>query len=285
MWIADQWQDYQVLDTSDGEKLERWGQYILVRPDPQVIWNTPKRSRGWKNYDARYARSNTGGGQWLNRNLPERWQIGYGELNFNLKPMNFKHTGVFPEQAVNWDFMAAKIRAAGRPVRVLNLFAYTGGATLACAAAGASVVHVDAAKGMVQWARDNAKLSGLEGAPVRWIVDDCKKFLEREIRRGSRYDGIVMDPPSYGRGPGGEVWKLEESVYELCRLAAQVLAGDALFLLLNSYTTGLSASVMEYLLAVTAGARGGKTSSSEIGLPVTANGLVLPQGSTAIWER
>ncbi|GKH51624.1 SAM-dependent methyltransferase [Eubacteriales bacterium] len=285
MRYSKDWSDFELLDASGGEKLERWGSVILARPDPQVIWDTPKGSE-WGRVNARYHRSATGGGSWEIRSLPRpEWEVSYRELRFHIRPTGFKHTGLFPEQAVNWDFMAAKIRAAGRPVRVLNLFAYTGGATLACAAAGASVVHVDAAKGMVQWARDNAKLSGLEGAPVRWIVDDCKKFLEREIRRGSRYDGIVMDPPSYGRGPGGEVWKLEESVYELCRLAAQVLAGDALFLLLNSYTTGLSASVMEYLLAVTAGARGGKTSSSEIGLPVTANGLVLPQGSTAIWER
>lgn len=285
MRYSKDWSDFELLDASGGEKLERWGSVILARPDPQVIWDTPKGSE-WGRVNARYHRSAAGGGSWEIRSLPRpEWEVSYRELRFHIRPTGFKHTGLFPEQAVNWDFMAAKIRAAGRPVRVLNLFAYTGGATLACAAAGAGVVHVDAAKGMVQWARDNAKLSGLEGAPVRWIVDDCKKFLEREIRRGSRYDGIVMDPPSYGRGPGGEVWKLEESVYELCRLAAQVLAGDALFLLLNSYTTGLSASVMEYLLAVTAGARGGKTSSSEIGLPVTANGLVLPQGSTAIWER
>ena len=285
MRYSKDWSDFELLDASGGEKLERWGSVILARPDPQVIWDTPKGSE-WGRVNARYHRSAAGGGSWEIRSLPRpEWEVSYRELRFHIRPTGFKHTGLFPEQAVNWEFMAAKIRAAGRPVRVLNLFAYTGGATLACAAAGASVVHVDAAKGMVQWARDNAKLSGLEGAPVRWIVDDCKKFLEREIRRGSRYDGIVMDPPSYGRGPGGEVWKLEESVYELCRLAAQVLAGDALFLLLNSYTTGLSASVMEYLLAVTAGARGGKTSSSEIGLPVTANGLVLPQGSTAIWER
>ncbi|MBC8574873.1 class I SAM-dependent methyltransferase [Yanshouia hominis] len=285
MRYSKDWSDFELLDASGGEKLERWGSVILARPDPQVIWETPKGSE-WGRVNARYHRSAAGGGSWEIRSLPRpEWEVSYRELRFHIRPTGFKHTGLFPEQAVNWDFMAAKIRAAGRPVRVLNLFAYTGGATLACAAAGANVVHVDAAKGMVQWARDNAKLSGLEGAPVRWIVDDCKKFLEREIRRGSRYDGIVMDPPSYGRGPGGEVWKLEESVYELCRLAAQVLAGDALFLLLNSYTTGLSASVMEYLLAVTAGAKGGKTSSSEIGLPVTANGLVLPQGSTAIWER
>ena len=285
MRYSKDWSDFELLDASGGAKLERWGSVILARPDPQVIWETPKGSE-WGRVNARYHRSAAGGGSWEIRSLPRpEWEVSYRELRFHIRPTGFKHTGLFPEQAVNWDFMAAKIRAAGRPVRVLNLFAYTGGATLACAAAGANVVHVDAAKGMVQWARDNAKLSGLEGAPVRWIVDDCKKFLEREIRRGSRYDGIVMDPPSYGRGPGGEVWKLEESVYELCRLAAQVLAGDALFLLLNSYTTGLSASVMEYLLAVTAGAKGGKTSSSEIGLPVTANGLVLPQGSTAIWER
>ena len=285
MRYSKDWSDFELLDASGGEKLERWGSVILARPDPQVIWETPKGSE-WGRVNARYHRSAAGGGSWEIRSLPRpEWEVSYRELRFHIRPTGFKHTGLFPEQAVNWDFIRAKIRAAGRPVRVLNLFAYTGGATLACAAAGASVVHVDAAKGMVQWARDNAKLSGLEGAPVRWIVDDCKKFLEREIRRGSRYDGIVMDPPSYGRGPGGEVWKLEESVYELCRLAAQVLAGDALFLLLNSYTTGLSASVMEYLLAVTAGAKGGKTSSSEIGLPVTANGLVLPQGSTAIWER
>ena len=285
MRYSKDWSDFELLDASGGEKLERWGSVILARPDPQVIWETPKGSE-WGRVNARYHRSAAGGGSWEIRSLPRpEWEVSYRELRFHIRPTGFKHTGLFPEQAVNWDFMAAKIRAAGRPVRVLNLFAYTGGATLACAAAGANVVHVDAAKGMVQWARDNAKLSGLEGAPVRWIVDDCKKFLEREIRRGSRYDGIVMDPPSYGRGPGGEVWKLEESVYELCRLAAQVLAGDALFLLLNSYTTGLSASVMEYLLAVTAGAKGGKTSSSESGLPVTANGLVLPQGSTAIWER
>ena len=285
MRYSKDWSDFELLDASGGEKLERWGSVILARPDPQVIWETPKGSE-WGRVNARYHRSAAGGGSWEIRSLPRpEWEVSYRELRFHIRPTGFKHTGLFPEQAVNWDFMAAKIRAAGRPVRVLNLFAYTGGATLACAAAGANVVHVDAAKGMVQWARDIAKLSGLEGAPVRWIVDDCKKFLEREIRRGSRYDGIVMDPPSYGRGPGGEVWKLEESVYELCRLAAQVLAGDALFLLLNSYTTGLSASVMEYLLAVTAGAKGGKTSSSEIGLPVTANGLVLPQGSTAIWER
>ncbi len=279
------WSDFALLDASGGEKLERWGEVILARPDPQVIWNTPK-GPAWERVNARYHRSPSGGGSWEIRSLPRpEWVIGYRTLRFSIRPTGFKHTGLFPEQAVNWDYMAGRIREAGRPVSVLNLFAYTGGATLACAAAGASVVHVDAAKGMVQWARDNAKLSGLAGAPVRWIVDDCRKFLEREIRRGNRYQGIVMDPPSYGRGPGGEVWKLEESVYDLCCLASQLLAPDALFLLLNSYTTGLSAAVMEYLLAVTAGRRGGRTSSSEIGLPVEGTGLILPQGSTAIWER
>ncbi len=279
------WVDFELIDSSNGEKLERWGEVILARPDPQVIWDT-ERGPAWDRINARYHRSAAGGGSWEIRSLPRpEWTIGYRSLRFHIRPTGFKHTGLFPEQAVNWDFMAEKIKAANRPVKVLNLFAYTGGATLACAAAGASVVHVDAAKGMVQWARDNAALSGLENAPIRWIIDDCQKFLERELRRGNRYDGIVMDPPSYGRGPGGEVWKLEENVFALCKLAAELLSDDALFLLLNSYTTGLSASVMQYLLAVTAGRRGGFTSSSEIGLPVTANGLILPQGSTAIWEN
>lgn len=286
MWIADQWQDYQVLDTSDGEKLERWGQYILVRPDPQVIWNTPKRSRGWKNYDARYARSNTGGGQWLNRNLPERWQIGYGELNFNLKPMNFKHTGVFPEQAVNWDFIMEQIRNAGRPIQVLNLFAYTGGATLAAAAAGASVCHVDAAKGMVAWAKENAKASGLEDRPIRWIVDDCAKFIEREIKRGRRYDAVIMDPPSYGRGPSGEIWKLEKDLYPFVELTSKVLSDNPLFMIINSYTTGLAPSVLGYILDTVVSAKfGGHSQCDELGLPVLESGLMLPCGSTGRWMR
>ena len=283
MRTASEWKDYELLDASGGEKLERWGDVVLIRPDPQVIWDTPRGSE-WDMANAHYHRSNAGGGNWENMSLKkQQWQIHYRDLTFRVQPTGFKHTGLFPEQAVNWDYMAGRIREAGRPVRVLNLFAYTGGATLACAAAGASVVHVDAAKGMVQWARENAKLSHLESAPVRWLVDDCKKFIEREIRRGNRYDGIVMDPPSYGRGPGGEIWKLEDSIFELCTLAAGLLSENALFFLLNSYTTGLSPSVMEYLLAVTAGKNGGRVSSSEIGLPVTRTGLVLPQGSTAIW--
>jgi len=283
MRIASEWKDYELLDASGGEKLERWGDVVLIRPDPQVIWDTPRGAQ-WDRADARYLRSNAGGGRWEIRSMPRReWEIGYGALRFRVQPTGFKHTGLFPEQAVNWDWMAERIRAAGRPVKVLNLFAYTGGATLACAAAGASVVHVDAAKGMVQWARENARLSGLSEAPVRWLVDDCKKFIERELRRGSRYDGIVMDPPSYGRGPGGEIWKLEDSIFGLCTLAARLLTDNALFFLLNSYTTGLSPSVMQYLLSVTAAQRGGSVTASEIGLPVARTGLVLPQGSTAVW--
>ena len=243
MWLADNWKDYEVLDTSAGEKLERWGKYILVRPDPQVIWNTPKDDPLWRKYDARYARSSTGGGKWQNLRLPAQWQVRYKELTFQVKPMNFKHTGVFPEQAANWDFMMETIRRAGRPIRVLNLFAYTGGATIACAAAGASVCHVDAAKGMVLWAKENAKASGLEDRPIRWIVDDCAKFVEREIRRGKTYDAIIMDPPSYGRGPSGEVWKLEENLYPFVELVSRVLSDDPLFFIINSYTTGLAPSV------------------------------------------
>ena len=287
MRIADQWKDYEIIDTSKGEKLERWGDVLLIRPDPQIIWNTPKTHPAWKKADARYIRSNAGGGRWQNRTLDQKeWKIRYGGLTFKVSPTGFKHTGLFPEQAVNWDFMAGKIRAANRPVKVLNLFAYTGGATLACAEAGASVCHVDASKGMVAWARENAALSGLGDKPIRWIVDDCKKFVEREIRRGNRYDGILMDPPSYGRGPGGEVWKLEEQIYELLDLTAQILSDDALFFLFNSYTTGLSPSVMEYLLGVTVGrGRKGRVWASEIGLPVAASGFSLPCGSTAVWER
>ncbi len=274
------------MDCSGGEKLERWGDVTLIRPDPQVIWNTPKDAR-WRRADARYQRSASGGGSWQEAGLRKQsWQIGYRELRFHIRPTGFKHTGLFPEQAVNWDLMGELIRGAGRPVSVLNLFAYTGGATLACAAAGAKVCHVDAARGMVQWARDNAALSGLDGRPVRWIVDDCRKFVEREIRRGVRYDGIVMDPPSYGRGPGGEVWKLEDSIYDLVQTCAGALSDKPLFFLLNSYTTGLSPSVMAYILSVTVRERfGGVVSADEIGLPVTRTGLVLPCGSTAIWRE
>lgn len=287
MRIADQWRDYEIIDTSGGEKLERWGDVLLIRPDPQIIWNTPKEHPMWKKANARYLRSSSGGGSWQNRSLnKEKWQIRYKELTFQVSPTGFKHTGLFPEQAVNWDFMDRKIREAARPVKVLNLFAYTGGATLACAAAGASVCHVDASKGMVAWARENAMLSGLGDRPIRWIVDDCKKFVEREIRRGSRYDGILLDPPSYGRGPGGEVWKLEEQIYDLLALTSQLLSDNAVFFLLNSYTTGLPASVMAYLLGVTvASGREGRVWASEIGLPVTVSGFSLPCGSTAVWER
>ena len=284
MWLADAWKDYEVLDTSGGEKLERWGKYVLVRPDPQVIWNTPKDDPLWRKYDARYARSSTGGGKWANLRLPEHWQVKYRELTFNVKPMNFKHTGVFPEQAANWDFIMETIRGAGRPINALNLFAYTGGATLACAAAGASVCHVDAAKGMVAWAKENAKSSGLEDRPIRWIVDDCAKFVEREIRRGRRYDAIIMDPPSYGRGPSGEIWKLEENLWPFVQLVSQVLSDKPLFVIINSYTTGLAPSVLGYLLHLLVGAKyGGKCTWDELGLPVTETGLALPCGATGRW--
>ena len=280
MWIAENWKDYELLDCGDGEKLERWGRQILVRPDPQAIWEAPRRSSAWQNPDARYLRSNTGGGHWERRKLPEQWTVQYGELTFNVKPMNFKHTGLFPEQAVNWDFVMEKIRRAGRPIQVLNLFAYTGGATVACAAAGASVCHVDAAKGMVAWAKENARSSGLADAPIRWIVDDCAKFVEREIRRGRRYDAIIMDPPSYGRGPSGEVWKLEQNLYPFVKLCAGVLSDDPLFVILNSYTTGLAPSVLGYILnLLVSGTYGGHTECAELGLPVTETGMALPCGA------
>ena len=286
MWLADQWKDYEVLDTSEGEKLERWGKYLLVRPDPQVIWNTSKEDPCWRKYDARYNRSSTGGGKWSNLRLPERWQVRYKELTFNVKPMNFKHTGVFPEQAANWDFIKQTIRSAGRPVSVLNLFAYTGGATLAAAAAGASVCHVDAAKGMVAWAKENAKSSGLEAAPIRWIVDDCGKFVERELRRGRRYDAIIMDPPSYGRGPSGEIWKLEENLYPFVEMVSKVLSDDPLFMIINSYTTGLAPSVLGYIMDTLVTKKyGGHTECGELGLPVRDTGLILPCGSTGRWTK
>ncbi len=286
MWLADQWTDYELIDCGRGEKLERWGDKLLVRPDPQAIWNTPRNHRGWRKPDARYSRSSTGGGQWADKSVPQRWQVNYRDLTFNVGLMNFKHTGVFPEQAANWDFAGEQIKNAGRPVSVLNLFAYTGGATIACAAAGASVCHVDAAKGMVQWARDNARSSGLEDKPIRWIVDDCGKFVEREIRRGRKYDAVIMDPPSYGRGPSGEVWKLEENLYPFVELVAGVLSDEPLFVILNSYTTGLSPSVLTYILQTVVGGRfGGRTVSDELGLPVTATGLALPCGATGRWTR
>lgn len=279
--------DYEIIDASGGEKLERWGDHILIRPDPQIIWNTLRENPLWGRAEGRYIRSSKGGGQWeFHTRMEESWTIGWGELRFRIRPTGFKHTGLFPEQAVNWTWMGERIRAArtsGRTVRVLNLFAYTGGATLACAAAGAEVCHVDASRGMVAWARENAALSGLEDRPVRWIVDDCEKFVARELKRGKRYDGIIMDPPSYGRGPGGEVWKLEEQIYDMVSLCARALSEAPLFFLLNSYTTGLSPAVMEYLLGA-ALRRKGALSSSEIGLPVTESGMVLPCGSTAVWE-
>ena len=250
MWTANNWKDYQLLDASAGERLERWGDYILVRPDPQVIWDTPKKAAEWKKKNGHYHRSSKGGGQWEFFHLPQQWSIRYGDLTFHLKPFHFKHTGLFPEQAVNWDWISGKIRGAERKIRALNLFAYTGGATLAAAAAGASVTHVDASKGMVSWARENAASSGLSQAPVRWLVDDCLKFVEREIRRGNTYDAIIMDPPSYGRGPKGEIWKLEESIYHLLTRCALLLSEKPLFFLLNSYTTGLAPSVLTYLLSV-----------------------------------
>lgn len=283
---AANWNDYELLDTSAGERLERWGDIILIRPDPQIIWNTPKKHPMWKQAHARYHRSNTGGGQWeIYKKMPDVWKIGYKGMTFNLKTMGFKHTGIFPEQATNWDFAMEKIKNAGRPVKVLNLFGYTGAATLACAKAGAQVCHVDASKGMVAWGKENAQISGLTEKPIRWLVDDCVKFVQREQRRGNTYDGIIMDPPSYGRGPGGEVWKLEEQLHDLVELCVPIMSENPLFFILNSYTTGLSPAVMEYLLGVILQKKfGGSVSAGEIGLPVTETGLVLPCGSTAIWE-
>ena len=286
MWIADNWKDYEVIDCSAGEKLERWGDYILVRPDPQVIWDTPKTIKTWKNLNGHYHRSSKGGGEWEFFDLPEQWSIRYKSLTFNLKPFSFKHTGLFPEQAVNWDWFSEKIKKAGRPLKVLNLFAYTGGATLAAASAGAQVTHVDASKGMVNWAKENAQSSGLSDAPIRWLVDDCVKFVEREIRRGNKYDGIIMDPPSYGRGPKGEIWKIEDSIHNFIRLCTRILSDDAVFFLINSYTTGLAPSVLTYMISTEICSQfGGKAESQEIGLPVSSNGLVLPCGASGRWER
>lgn len=280
------WQDYELIDCSDGERLERWDDIILIRPDPQIIWNTPKKNPLWRKAHARYHRSSNGGGKWeIYKNHPDMWKIKFNDLCFQVKPMGFKHTGVFPEQAVNWLFLDEKIRNSKRQLNVLNLFAYTGGATLACANAGAKVCHVDASKGMVQWAKENAALSGLSDKPVRWIVDDCIKFVQREIRRGRKYDGIIMDPPSYGRGPGGEVWKLEEQLFPLVELCSQLLSDSPEFFLINSYTTGLSPAVMEYLLGVIIKDKiGGALSSDEIGLKATDTKLILPCGSTAVWQ-
>ena len=309
MWIANNWKDYEVLDTSAGEKLERWGNYILVRPDPQVIWSTPHDHKGWRRKNGHYHRSAKGGGEWEFFDLPGEWNVTYPlpclqnggstataqeHLTFHLKPFSFKHTGLFPEQAANWDWFSQLIRnargaganppGAGKPTKVLNLFAYTGGATLAAAAAGAQVTHVDASKGMVGWARENAVSSGLGDAPIRWLVDDCVKFVERELRRGNKYDGIIMDPPSYGRGPRGEIWKIEESIWPFLQLACQLLSEDALFFLINSYTTGLQPAVLTYMMHKTlAASLGGRVEADEIGLPVADTGLVLPCGASCRW--
>lgn len=292
MWLADKWKDYEVIDCSQGEKLERWGKYLLVRPDPQVIWDTPKREKGWKRMNGHYHRSSKGGGEWEFFDLPQEWTIHYNlpinkELTFHLKPFSFKHTGLFPEQAANWNWFSTLIAdavKAGRPVKVLNLFAYTGGATIAAAAAGASVIHVDASKGMVTWAKENAVSSGLGDAPIRWLVDDCVKFVEREIRRGNHYDAIIMDPPSYGRGPKGEIWKIEESVYPLVQLCSQILTDDPLFFLINSYTTGLQPAVLSYMMHTVLGKYNGTITAEEIGLPVSSNGLVLPCGASGRFQ-
>lgn len=285
MWICNDWKDYEIIDVSCGEKLERWGDYLLIRPDPQAIWHTKKEHDGWYHPNAHYHRSKKGGGSWEFIDLPKQWQISYKNLNFELKPFSFKHTGLFPEQAVNWDYMTDKIIKAGRPVKVLNLFAYTGGATVACAKAGAHVTHVDASKGMVTWAKENATASGLKDAPIRYLVDDCMKFVEREIRRGNHYDAILMDPPSYGRGPGGEVWKIEEKIHDLVKLCAKLLSDNPVFFIINSYTTGLQPAVLSYIINTEITAYfGGKVRADEIGLPVTSNGLTFPCGCSARWS-
>ncbi|MBR2402116.1 MAG: class I SAM-dependent methyltransferase [Lachnospiraceae bacterium] len=291
MWIADNWNDYEVLDTSTGEKLERWGDYILVRPDPQVIWESDKKNPGWRKRNGHYHRSKAGGGEWEFFDLPQEWQIHYGDLTFNLKPFSFKHTGLFPEQATNWDWFSKIIRDTfkknpERQIKVLNLFAYTGGATLAAANAGAAVTHVDASKGMVTWAKENAISSDLGEKPIRWLVDDCVKFVEREIRRGNKYDAIIMDPPSYGRGPKGELWKIEESIFPFIKLTSEILSDDALFFLVNSYTTGLQPAVLSYMINLAIVNKfGGSVTANEIGLPVKDTGLVLPCGASGRWEK
>lgn len=288
MWIADGWKDYEVIDTSKGEKLERWGEYRLVRPDPQVIWDTKRNEKEWRRKNGHYHRSKKGGGEWEFFDLPKKWKIHYRDLTFWLQPFSFKHTGLFPEQAVNWDWFSSIIKKEvekGKEVKVLNLFAYTGGATLAAAAAGAKVTHVDASKGMVNWAKENAAASGLSDAPIRWLVDDCVKFVEREIRRGNHYDAIIMDPPSYGRGPKGEIWKIEESIYPFLQLCTNILTEKPLFFLVNSYTTGLQPAVLTYMMSTVLKPFGGRVVAEEIGLPVTSNGLVLPCGASGRWSR
>jgi len=287
MLLANEWKDYELIDTADGEKLERWGQYTLRRPDPQVIWSAQKSSKEWKNADAHYHRSSKGGGEWeYKRKLPERWTISFGPLSFYIEPTGFKHTGLFPEQAVNWKWMMEKIQSAGRPIKVLNLFAYTGGATVASAYAGAEVCHVDASKGMVTWAKENMELSGLGNKPVRFIVDDVMKFVQREKRRGKTYDAIIMDPPSYGRGPNKEVWKIEDSLYGFVEECLDILSPDPLFFLINSYTAGFSPYVLSNILQSTVGTKyQGKISCGEVGIPVSGKDIVLPCGIYGRWEE
>lgn len=286
MWLADNWKDYEVIDCSDGEKLERWGDFLLIRPDPQVIWTSPKKHPGWKHPNAHYHRSAKGGGEWEFINLPKEWSINYRDLTFNLKPFSFKHTGLFPEQAANWDWCANAIRNAGRPIKVLNLFAYTGGATTSALAAGASVTHVDASKGMVTWAKENATSSNVADKSVRWLVDDCLKFIEREIRRGNTYDAIIMDPPSYGRGPKGEIWKIEESLYPFMQKSVELLSDTPLFFLVNSYTTGLQPGVLKYMISSLVVPKfGGVVEADELGLPITDSGLALPCGACGRWYQ
>lgn len=286
MWIADNWKDYILLDTGNGEKLEKWGDYVLVRPDPQIIWHTDYNNKFWKLKNAHYHRSKSGGGNWEIFSLPEQWKINYKDLTFLLKPFNFKHTGLFPEQATNWDWFSAKIKQADRHIKVLNLFAYTGGATLSALNAGASVVHVDASKGMVNWAKENAEASGLSHLNVRWLVDDCLKFVKREIRRGNKYDAIIMDPPSYGRGPGGEIWKIEETMYPFFKECVKLLSDNPLFILINSYTSGLPCGVMDYIMKLELGKKfpNARISSDEIGLRVQNTELILPCGTSTRWE-
>lgn len=288
MFVADGWSDYEILDCSDGEKLERWGNKILVRPDPQIVWKSDKSVEEWRTADARYNRSKSGGGSWQTyKKIPESWTIKYKNLTFGVKPMGFKHTGIFPEQAANWDWFSELIKAEkGREINVLNLFAYTGGATIAAASAGAKVCHVDAAKGMVAWAKENAGLSGLKEHPIRYIVDDVKKFAERELRRGHKYDAIIMDPPSYGRGPNGEVWKIENEIFDLINLCVKLLSDKPLFFLVNSYTTGLSGSVMKNICKLTVAKKyGGVITADEIGLPVKNSDIVLPCGYSTRWQK
>lgn len=286
MFITHDWQDYEVIDASGGEKLERWGDVVLRRPDPQAIWDSGQKDARWNTPHAHYLRSSSGGGEWdIKKQLPERWTIAFGDLQFYVRPTGFKHTGLFPEQAVNWQWMMDAITKANRPIRVLNLFAYTGGATVACSSAGADVCHVDSAKGMVQWAKENAALSGLQEKPIRYIVDDCLKFVQREQRRGNTYDAVIMDPPSYGRGPNGEVWKLEDELFGLVSECVKVLSQKPLFFLINSYTTGLQPLVLHNMLQLCVrNAFGGTIESAEVGLPVTRGGIILPCGASGRWQ-